>query len=62
MIDPKTGMKPGERYVVESLERTQHFPGFFLDGKYYLGPELTINSTLPENRCLRIGSLALLKT
>ncbi len=40
MIDPKTGMKPGERYVVESLERTQHFPGFFLDGKYYLGPEL----------------------
>ena len=40
MIDPATGMKTGERYIVESLERTRHFPGFFLDGKYYLGPEL----------------------
>lgn len=40
MIDPSTGMKPGERYAVESLERTRHFPGFFLDGKYYLSPEL----------------------
>lgn len=40
MIDPLTGMRPGERYSVESLERTPHFPGFFLDGKYYLGPEL----------------------
>jgi hypothetical protein len=40
MIDSLTGMKPGERYTVESLERTRHFPGFFLDGKYYLGPEL----------------------
>lgn len=40
MIDPATGMKAGERYIVESLERTRHFPGFFLDGKYYLGPEL----------------------
>ncbi|MFJ5282800.1 SDR family oxidoreductase [Pseudomonas sp. NPDC088429] len=40
MIDPSSGMKPGIRYVVESLERTRHFPGFFLDGKYYLGPEL----------------------
>jgi short-subunit dehydrogenase len=40
MIDPSTGMKPGERYAVESLERTKHFPGFFLDGRYYLGPEL----------------------
>jgi NAD(P)-dependent dehydrogenase (short-subunit alcohol dehydrogenase family) len=40
MIDPSTGMKPGERYTVESLKRTKHFPGFFLDGKYYLGPEL----------------------
>nr|WP_166363426.1 short chain dehydrogenase [Pseudomonas akapageensis] len=40
MIDSSTGMKPGERYAVESLERTRHFPGFFLDGKYYLGPEL----------------------
>lgn len=40
MIHSSTGMKPGERYTVESLERTQHFPGFFLDGKYYLGPEL----------------------
>ena len=40
MIDPATGMKAGERYIVESLERTRHFPGFFLDGKFYLGPEL----------------------
>lgn len=40
MIEPSTGMKAGERYIVESLERTHHFPGFFLDGKYYLGPEL----------------------
>ena len=40
MIDTATGMRPGERYSVESLERTPHFPGFFLDGKYYLGPEL----------------------
>ena len=40
MIDPATGMKPGERYAVESLEPMHHFPGFFLDGKYYLGPEL----------------------
>ncbi|AZF36476.1 Oxidoreductase [Pseudomonas sp. R4-39-08] len=40
MIDSATGMKPGERYSIESQERTHHFPGFFLDGKYYLGPEL----------------------
>jgi NAD(P)-dependent dehydrogenase (short-subunit alcohol dehydrogenase family) len=40
MIAPATGMKPGERYTVESRERVPHFPGFFLDGKYYLGPEL----------------------
>ncbi|AZF10001.1 Oxidoreductase [Pseudomonas sp. R2-37-08W] len=40
MIDSATGMKPGERYLIESQERTHHFPGFFLDGKYYLGPEL----------------------
>lgn len=40
MIDPTTGMKPGQRYAIESLERTHQFPGFFLDGKYYLGPEL----------------------
>ena len=40
MIDPSTGMKPGERYSVESVEREHQFPGFFLDGKYYLGPEL----------------------
>lgn len=40
MIEPATGMKAGERYIVESLERTRHFPGFFLDGKFYLGPEL----------------------
>ncbi|WP_460142031.1 SDR family oxidoreductase [Pseudomonas sp. S2_E01] len=40
MIDPSTGMKVGERYVVEQLERARPFSGFFLDGKYYLGPEL----------------------
>lgn len=40
MIAPATGMKPGERYVIDSVERAHHFPGFFLDGKYYLGPEL----------------------
>lgn len=40
MIDPATGMKAGERYRVDNLERTHQFPGFFLDGKYYLGPEL----------------------
>jgi len=40
MIDPATGMKPGERYTVENLERVHPFTGFFLDGKYYLGPEL----------------------
>ncbi|MGY4494270.1 hypothetical protein ACVW0A_004526 [Pseudomonas sp. TE3610] len=40
MIHSATGMKSGERYGVESLERTKQFPGFFLDGKYYLGPEL----------------------
>lgn len=40
LIDPATGMKPGERYAVENLERVHPFTGFFLDGKYYLGPEL----------------------
>lgn len=40
MLDKATGMKPGERYCVDNIERTHQFPGFFLDGKYYLGPEL----------------------
>ncbi|CAI8770239.1 short chain dehydrogenase [Pseudomonas zeae] len=40
MIAPETGMKPGERYCIESVECAPQFPGFFLDGKYYLGPEL----------------------
>ncbi|MEE1864934.1 short chain dehydrogenase [Pseudomonas auratipiscis] len=40
MIDPATGMKPGQRYTIESRERAPQFPGFFLDAKYYLGPEL----------------------
>ena len=40
MIDPITGMKAGERYSVENVERAHQFPGFFLDGKYFLGPEL----------------------
>lgn len=40
MIDQATGMKRGERYCVENVERAHQFPGFFQDGKYYLGPEL----------------------
>lgn len=40
MIDHATGMKSGERYRVENVERAHQFPGFFQDGKYYLGPEL----------------------
>lgn len=40
MLDPATGMRAGLRYRVENLEREHQFPGFFLDGKYYLGPEL----------------------
>jgi hypothetical protein len=40
MIAPETGMKAGERYSIESVERAPQFSGFFLDGKYYLGPEL----------------------
>ncbi|MDD2004082.1 SDR family oxidoreductase [Pseudomonas putida] len=40
MIDQATGMKLGERYRVENVERAHQFPGFFQDGKYYLGPEL----------------------
>lgn len=40
MIDPTTGMKAGQRYSVENVERAHQFTGFFLDGKYYLGPEL----------------------
>ncbi len=40
MIDQATGMKPGERYRVENVERAHQFPEFFLDGKYFLGPEL----------------------
>ncbi|GLO16087.1 hypothetical protein PPUJ20028_46730 [Pseudomonas putida] len=40
MIDPATGMKAGERHSVENVECAHQFPGFFLDGKYYLGPEL----------------------
>jgi len=75
MIDPATGMKAGERYTIESLERTRHFPGFFLDGKYYLGPELmtaigwlegnqffTMSLIPPVNRYFPIDSPALSKT
>lgn len=39
MIDQATGMKSGERYRVGNVERAHQFPGFFQDGKYYLGPE-----------------------
>lgn len=71
MIDSLTGMKPGERYTVDSLERTRNFRGFFLDGKYYLGPELMTavgwlkvnnffmtNLSPRANRYFQIGSLA----
>lgn len=40
MVDQATGMKSGERYRVENMERAHQFSGFFQDGKYYLGPEL----------------------
>lgn len=30
MIESATGMKPGERYLIESAQRTRNFPGFFL--------------------------------
>ncbi|MFT0867888.1 SDR family oxidoreductase [Pseudomonas sp. CAM1A] len=40
MIEPATGMKAGERYRVENVERVHPFTGFFQDGNYYLGPEL----------------------
>ncbi|VEF11913.1 short chain dehydrogenase [Pseudomonas fluorescens] len=40
MIDPATGMKSGERYSVELLGDTHPFTGFFLDGQYYLTPDL----------------------
>lgn len=42
MFDRTTGMKPGERYAFNrnSGERAHQFPGFFLDGKYYLAAEL----------------------
>jgi short-subunit dehydrogenase len=40
MIDPTTGMKMGERYSVAPIGDTHPFAGFFLDGKYFLAPEL----------------------
>nr|WP_314580228.1 SDR family oxidoreductase [uncultured Pseudomonas sp.] len=40
MLDSKTGMKPGRQYRVEQMGDTHPFTGFFLDGKYYLAPEL----------------------
>lgn len=40
MIHSATGMKPGERYRIENRTSTHRFTGFFLDGKYYLSPEL----------------------
>ncbi|RRV10828.1 SDR family oxidoreductase [Pseudomonas sp. v388] len=40
MIDSKTGMKPGERYSIKSSNDAHPFTGFFLDGKYYLAPDL----------------------
>jgi hypothetical protein len=40
MIDESTGMIPGVRYEIDNRERVEPFAGFFLDGKYYLTPEL----------------------
>ncbi|WP_416221074.1 hypothetical protein [Pseudomonas sp. RP23018S] len=40
LLDPATGMKPGERYRVEPAEGGQPFEGFFLDGKYFLDADL----------------------
>ncbi|EIK94797.1 hypothetical protein PMM47T1_19913 [Pseudomonas sp. M47T1] len=40
MINSATGMKPGERYGINSGQQPPRFPGFFLDGKYFLAPEL----------------------
>jgi len=40
MIDSATGMRAGERYTVEGHDNAHRFTGFFLDGKYYLSPEL----------------------
>lgn len=40
MIDPTMGMKSGERYRVEHVERVHPFTGLFQDGNHYLGPEL----------------------
>lgn len=42
MLDPATGMQPGERYTVDNEERTWQFSGFFLDGKYYLDTDPNI--------------------
>jgi short-subunit dehydrogenase len=39
MIDPTTGMKPGERYSFDRLGDTHPFTGFFLDGKYFRAPD-----------------------
>lgn len=35
-----TGMKAGERYIIENVDGAPEFTGFFLDGKYFLHPEL----------------------
>jgi hypothetical protein len=40
MITPSTGMGIGERYAIESPEHPHRSSGFFLDGKYYLHPDL----------------------
>ena len=51
MMNAATGMKPGERYQVENAEREHQFQGFFLDGKYYLGPELLTAVGWLEGQC-----------
>jgi len=39
-MNNSTGMKAGERYIIENVDGAPEFTGFFLDGKYFLHPEL----------------------
>jgi hypothetical protein len=40
MINSKTGMISGVRYFIERKNDTHSLTGFFLNGMYYLDPEL----------------------
>lgn len=39
-MNNSTGMMAGQRYSIGNVTGAQEFPGFFLDGKYFLHPEL----------------------